>query len=59
MRLTILDNNEEIVSVEGKGSIVLPAFLFLRTVTNVTPIQSTSRPTSKTTGNSIVKLNYN
>lgn len=50
MRLTIFDNNQEIVSVEGKGSVVLPAFLFMRTVTNVVPAQPTSRPTSKTGG---------
>jgi len=50
MCLTIFDNNEELVSVEGKGSIVLPAILFLRTVTNIVPPQL-SRPTSKTGGN--------
>lgn len=59
MRLTILDNHEEVVSVEGKGSVVLPAFLFMRDVTNAasnttqgppttTTGQSSSRPTSKT-----------
>jgi hypothetical protein len=50
MRLTILDNEEEIVSIEGKGSIVLPAFLFMRTITNIIQTQSSSRPTSKTGG---------
>jgi hypothetical protein len=34
MRLTILNNNEEIVNVEGKGNVVLPAILFMRDVTN-------------------------
>jgi len=42
MRLTILNNNEEIISIEGKGSVVLPAFLFMRTVTNIIPTQLTS-----------------
>jgi len=57
MRLTILNNNDEVVSIEGKGNVVLPAFLFMRDVTNAannvtqttTPAQ-TSRPTSKTGG---------
>jgi hypothetical protein len=44
MRLTIFDHNDEIVSIEGKGSVVLPAILFMRPVSNV------SRPTSKTGG---------
>ncbi|CAF4726933.1 unnamed protein product, partial [Rotaria magnacalcarata] len=47
MRLTVLDNNEEIVSVEGKGCLVLPAVLFMRTITNVVLSQSSSRPPSK------------
>jgi hypothetical protein len=57
MRLTILNNNDEVVSVEGKGSVVLPAFLFMRDVTNTiqappptTTTQAQSRPTSKTGG---------
>jgi len=56
MRLTILNNNDEVVSVEGKGSVVLPAFLFMRDVSNVTnnvaqtPTAHSSRPTSKTAG---------
>lgn len=58
MRLTILNNNDEVVSVEGKGSVVLPAFLFMRDVTNAvnnaaqstTTAQPSSRPTSKTAG---------
>ncbi len=41
MRLTILDNNEEIVSIEGKDSVVLPAFLFMRTVANIIPTSKT------------------
>lgn len=59
MRLTILNNNEEVANVEGKGSVVLPAFLFMRDVTNTansvtqgppptTTAQPSSRPTSKT-----------
>jgi hypothetical protein len=54
MRLTIFDNNEEIASVEGKGSLVLPAILFLRTATNIIPLQSLSRPTSKLGGDCVV-----
>jgi hypothetical protein len=58
MRLTILNNNDEVVSIEGKGSVVLPAFLFMRDVTTVaqapppptTTAQPSSRPTSKTGG---------
>ena len=34
MRLTVLNNNEEVASVEGKGIVVLPAFLFMRNVTH-------------------------
>lgn len=58
MRLTILNNNDEVTIVEGKGSVVLPAFLFMRDVTNTannttqppptTTAQPSSRPTSKT-----------
>ncbi|CAF4088818.1 unnamed protein product [Rotaria sp. Silwood2] len=58
IRLTVLNNNDEVVSVEGKGSVVLPAFLFMRDVTNAAssvvqappPIQPLSRPQSKTGG---------
>ncbi|CAM4739728.1 unnamed protein product [Rotaria magnacalcarata] len=54
IRLTVLDNNDEIVSVEGKGSVVLPAFLFMRDVTyaatSATTNQPLSRPPSKTGG---------
>lgn len=58
MRLSIFDNNEEVVNVEGKGSVVLPAFLFMRDVIagqtannhGATNGQPTSRPTSKTGG---------
>ncbi|CAF3557642.1 unnamed protein product [Rotaria sp. Silwood1] len=57
IRLTVLNNNDEVVSVEGKGSVVLPAFLFMRDVTNVAssvvqapPTQPLSRPQSKTGG---------
>jgi hypothetical protein len=58
MRLTILNNNDEVVSIEGKGNVVLPAFLFMRDVTNAaqastTTTQTSSRPTSKTGGLSI------
>jgi hypothetical protein len=63
MRLTILNNNDEVVSIEGKGNVVLPAFLFMRDVTNAannvtqttTPAQ-TSRPTSKTGGSSFESM---
>ncbi len=44
MRLTIFDHDDEIVSIEGKGSVILPAILFMRPVSNI------SRPTSKTGG---------
>ena len=55
MRLSVLNNNDEVVSVEGKGNVVLPAFLFMRDVTNaaqapLTTAQPSSRPTSKTGG---------
>lgn len=54
IRLTVLNNNEEVVSVEGKGSAVLPAVLFMRDVTNSatqsTVTQPVSRPPSKTGG---------
>ena len=50
MRLTVLDDNEEIVNIEGKGCVVLPAVLFLRTVTNVVQSQAIPRPTSRTGG---------
>ncbi len=51
MRLTILDYNEEIVSVEGQGTIVLPAILFMRPASHVVQTQPTSsRPTSKPAG---------
>lgn len=67
MRLTVLNNNEEVASVEGKGNVVLPAFLFMRDVTNTannpvqppppptapaqTTTQGASRPASKSGGN--------
>ena len=58
MRLTILNNNDEVASVDGKGSVVLPAFLFMRDVTNAaqstTTAQPSSRPTSKTAGQFIL-----
>jgi hypothetical protein len=50
MRLTILDHDEEIVSIEGKGCLVLPTVRFMRTVTNVIQTQTTSKPASKTAG---------
>ena len=51
MRLTIFDYDQEIVRVEGKGSLVLPAILFMRTASNIPQSRPSSRPTSKTTGN--------
>jgi len=48
MRLTILNNEKEIVSVEGKGSVVLPAVLFMRPVVNTVQSQPSSRASSKT-----------
>ncbi|UJR30270.1 hypothetical protein I4U23_017808 [Adineta vaga] len=47
MRLTVFDGSEEIVRVEGKGNVVLPAVLFLRDVTNTvsTAVQAPSAPT--------------
>ena len=58
MCLTVLDGKEEMVRVEGKGSVVLPAVLFLRDVTNTVntgvqgpplPIPQISAPTTATT----------
>lgn len=48
MRLTILNNETEIVSVEGNGSVVLPAVLFMRPVVNTVHSHSSSRASSKT-----------
>ncbi|CAF0738248.1 unnamed protein product [Adineta steineri] len=60
LRLTVFDNDEEIVSIEGKGCLVLPAILFMRHVTHIVqqqqqqqqqqPPQPPSRPTSRTGG---------
>ncbi|UJR16262.1 hypothetical protein I4U23_003169 [Adineta vaga] len=61
MRLTISDNNEELLRVEGKGCLVIPAILFMRNVTNTVlqppplpppPIQqpASTRSISKTGG---------
>ena len=49
MRLTIFDNNEEIISVEGQGCLILPAVLFMRTITNTIRWHPLSKSTSKTT----------
>ena len=48
MRLTVLDHHEEVVSVEGKGSVVLPAILFMRDVTNTVQTPLLARPLSRT-----------
>lgn len=32
-KLAVLDNEEEVISVEGKGHAVIPAFTFLKTIT--------------------------
>ena len=56
IRLSVLDNNDEVVSAEGKGSVVLPVFLFMRDIIYATnnaaqalaTTQSSSRPPSKT-----------
>ena len=50
MRLTIFDNDNEVVSVEGKGTVILPAILFMRTAANAVQSQPSSRPSSKTGG---------
>jgi hypothetical protein len=50
IRLTVLDHDEEIIRVEGKGCIVVPAILFMRNVTSIVQPQLLSRPTSKTGG---------
>ncbi|CAF4085833.1 unnamed protein product [Rotaria sp. Silwood2] len=54
MRLTVFDNDEEIVSVEGKGCLILPAVLFMRAITNVIQPQPQLlvKSTSKTIGGS-------
>ena len=44
IRLTILDDNEEIISVEGKGRVVLPAIRFMRTVSSI--VQTPTIPKS-------------
>ncbi len=55
MCLTIFDHNHEIINIEGKGSLVVPAICFMRSTTNISP----SRPTSKTEGNGSFKRNNN
>lgn len=53
MRLSLFDYDYEIGSVEGKGSVVLPAVLFMRSATNLPvpqPPPTPSKPPSKTTG---------
>ena len=47
MRLTVFDYQEELISIEGKGSLVLPAVLFMRNVSNTLTTNLVSRPTSK------------
>lgn len=54
MRLTVFDRDHPVASVEGKGSLMLPAILFMRTTANASQSQSTSRPTSKTTGDCLL-----
>lgn len=50
-RLSIFDNQDEVTNVEGKGTVVLPAFLFMRDVTNTsqTGNASAAPPSSTTT----------
>jgi hypothetical protein len=45
-----LDDNEEIVSVEGKGCVVLPAIRFMRTVSNIVQTPPIARSPLKTGG---------
>ena len=57
MRLTILNNNEEIVHVEGKGNVVLPAVLFMRNVTNtINTAVHAPPPTAQTTTTATASL---
>lgn len=50
-RLSIFDNQDEVTNVEGKGTVVLPAFLFMRDVTNASQTSNApaAPPTSTTT----------
>lgn len=49
IKFTIYDNGEEILSVTGKGSAVIPAFLFVKDRDNQNdPSSLISRPGSKT-----------
>ncbi|CAF1269415.1 unnamed protein product [Adineta ricciae] len=62
MRLTVFDNNEELLHIEGQGCLVVPSILFMRNVTNtiqqppplppppIQPSSSSTRPTSKAGG---------
>ena len=62
MRLTVFDNNEELLHVEGQGCLVVPSILFMRNVTNtiqqplplppppIQPSSSSTRPASKAGG---------
>ena len=47
-RLTVLDNHDEVTSTEGKGTVVLPAFLFMRDVTNTNQATPTAQLTTTT-----------
>lgn len=55
MRLSVLDNNEEIAGVEGRGTVILPSILFMRTITNLQPPPSPTRPVSKSTAGLILQ----
>jgi hypothetical protein len=48
--LSVFDNGEEIITVTGKGTAFIPAFIFLKDPGENNPIEQTgaSRPVSKT-----------
>ena len=47
MRLAVFDDHEELVHVEGKGSVILPAVLFMRATIGGVPVEPSSRPLSR------------
>jgi hypothetical protein len=48
LKFVIYDNGEEILSVHGKGTAVIPAFIFLKDREAANDTNATSRPPSKT-----------
>jgi hypothetical protein len=48
IKLTIYDNGDEVLSVSGKGTAVIPAFIFSKDRNSETDVSLVSRPGSKT-----------